>query len=613
MQFSQFSPEKSDTRRMEDAEHAKQPGRGARRRACHWAACLLPLLTLPGVAATAPASWDQETVPADIVYVPFPYTYSLPHYPTGDEACRQAARYINAEHMYTDPRGGFDSALSSWGCYYDVIQRISMGGGNVFYETHYDQFLQNWMKPIGSCPPGFTHTGELTCRRPREAVRDKTPLCGNPTHVGTRYKSQLEVDYRDAGGLSIVRQYSSWHPLHHAGPLGAQWFLAPFGRHLVIQPDGDESSVLAVRGLGDVHLFELVAAQWQAETYNPDRLERLAVDGEHTWRYTELQTRGVEYYDAQGRLTSLQTPTRRYRLTYGSVGIEADATSQAGLLVEVADQYGRTLQFRYDAQGAVSEIVDPSGASYTYEYAPGVGSFGPSPRLQSVTFPGGSQRRYQYGNLATFDINDPTFLWRRIDLSNRALAQRVNPKFPQISARLGDRATEPLTAITDGENRILARYSYDELGRVLRSEGPLGANAYSFFSDGDTSTTVENPLGKQTTYHFQSINGVRRVSSVEGHPTPHCAGANRNYTYTPEGWLTSKTDWNGSTTTYQYDARGRETQRTEAAGTPDERVITTTWHPEFRLPLTVTEPERIIEYSYDPQGREFSRAERALP
>jgi len=77
------------------------------------------------------------------------------------------------------------------------------------------------------------------------------------------------------------------------------------------------------------------------------------------------------------------------------------------------------------------------------------------------------------------------------------------------------------------------------------------------------------------------------------------------------GNVASRTDWNGNLTTYQYDlARNLETSRTEAAGTPQARTITTAWHPTFRLPATITEPGRETTMSYDPAGNLLSRSVR---
>ncbi|MCP4127869.1 MAG: RHS repeat protein, partial [Gammaproteobacteria bacterium] len=129
----------------------------------------------------------------------------------------------------------------------------------------------------------------------------------------------------------------------------------------------------------------------------------------------------------------------------------------------------------------------------------------------------------------------------------------------------------------------------------------------------DDTTTVTNPLGKQTTYHFTVIHGVKKVTQVEGHPTASCEGAYKAYTYDTNGFLTSKTDWNGNVTRYTRDTRGLALTKTEAAGTPQERTTTTEWHSDYRLPLVITQPGKTTEYTYDAQGRQLTRTERGNP
>ncbi len=67
----------------------------------------------------------------------------------------------------------------------------------------------------------------------------------------------------------------------------------------------------------------------------------------------------------------------------------------------------------------------------------------------------------------------------------------------------------------------------------------------------------------------------------------------------------------GNLTTYNQDSRGLELSRTEAAGTPHARTITTTWHNSLRLPLTISEPAgnvtgsagtRTTSFGYDARG-----------
>ena len=165
-----------------------------------------------------------------------------------------------------------------------------------------------------------------------------------------------------------------------------------------------------------------------------------------------------------------------------------------------------------------------------------------------------------------------------------------------------------LTAIIDERGVGYAAWTYDEQGRAISSEHAGGTEKTLVSYNADGSTTVTNPLGKQTTYQFQTIQGVKHITSIQGEPSPGCPLSNSTFTYDDRGLLKTKTDNKGNLTTYDYNDRGLEISRTEAASTPQARTTTTTWHPEFFLPITVTEPGLVTTYSYDAQGRQLSQS-----
>lgn len=100
---------------------------------------------------------------------------------------------------------------------------------------------------------------------------------------------------------------------------------------------------------------------------------------------------------------------------------------------------------------------------------------------------------------------------------------------------------------------------------------------------------------------------MRKITKVEGHQSANCAAANKETTYDDNGFVASKTDWKGNITTYVNNARGLEVSRTEASGTNDAQTITTLWHDTFNLPLRITEPERIVDFTYDTHGQLTNR------
>ncbi|RFC35886.1 MAG: RHS repeat-associated core domain-containing protein [Candidatus Nitrotoga sp. SPKER] len=165
-----------------------------------------------------------------------------------------------------------------------------------------------------------------------------------------------------------------------------------------------------------------------------------------------------------------------------------------------------------------------------------------------------------------------------------------------------------LTGIIDERGVRYASWTYDNQGRAISSSHANGAELTTISYNTDGSSTVTNALGKQATYQFQIIQGVKHITAIRGEPSPGCPMSNSTVTYDEHGLVKTKTDNTGMITVYDYDDGGLEISRTEAAGTPQTRTTATTWHTEFFLPLTITEPGRTTTYTYDDHGRLLSQS-----
>lgn len=86
--------------------------------------------------------------------------------------------------------------------------------------------------------------------------------------------------------------------------------------------------------------------------------------------------------------------------------------------------------------------------------------------------------------------------------------------------------------------------------------------------------------------------------------------------YDSNGYLQSRTDFNGNSIKYAYDStRSLETQRIEAYGTPSARTTNTTWNANFHVPnqrsvvnaSSVT--ESLTKWTYNTRGQVLSRCE----
>ncbi len=383
---------------------------------------------------------------------------------------------------------------------------------------------------------------------------------GNPCNVITGNKYEKVTDFSTSGPhrLAFVRHYNSQSDQRTA--LGGIW-RSNFDRKLV--PVGS-SRMDAWRPSGRYVTFKLVGTDWVAGDGHAYMTERLIQDA-GGWRLIDADDT-VETYDAARRLTSIR---RRggYEQTL--------AYNAAGQLESVTDSYGRQLTFAY-TNGRLTAVTDPDGGVYRYVYDRSI-SYLPVPdRLIAVAQP----------DETPFDPDDdPTVTYLYED-----------PAHP-----FG------LTGIVDENGSRYATYAYDAEGRATLSEHAGGAERIDLAYNLDGTTTVTGPLGVQTVYHFTTIQSLPRITLKQRLATANFPAASASFTYDANSFRTGYTDYEGTQTTYVVDARGLQTSRTEAAGTPEARTITTTWHGGFRLPTLIVAPGRTTTFVYDTNGLLTSR------
>lgn len=382
-------------------------------------------------------------------------------------------------------------------------------------------------------------------------------LGGNPIHLGTGNKTQIETDYTGAGAfpLMVVRYYNSASGVEDL--LGQGWTLS-YRQRLDVQgsdvatPPG---AVVAYRADGKYFQFANRSGSYTPDADVTERLVRLTDPAGNTsgWQYTDTND-NIETYDAAGKLLSIQNRAGlKHTLSYNG----------AGQLDRVSDDFGRTLSFGYHLDGKLKSITGPDGVYYEYNYDDNA-------NLSNVSYPGSGLRVYHY--------EDGVF-------------------------------RHALTGITSENGKRYATWTYDGQGRAISSEHSGGANRIDVVYNPDGSATVTDARGTVRTYAFANILGDAKLTGIS-QPCATCGGSDvASIAYDPvTGFVTSTTDFNGVATTYRYNARGLEEERVEAAGTPEARTITTTWHPSFALPATITEPSavagqsKVTTYTYYPSG-----------
>lgn len=306
------------------------------------------------------------------------------------------------------------------------------------------------------------------------------------------------------------------------------------------------TKALLIAADGRQSLFSVTGTTVTASPKELGRLEKTA----QGWRYDSPRSEH-QHFDSAGQLTRIDRANGTYEtLSYSANGIV------------VTDSLGHSMNLTFNAAQRLATLtVDDLQVSYTYSSAG---------RLTKAT-------RTQNG-------------------------QALSRTYHYEDAREGGW----LTGITDERGVRYTTWTYDAQGRATKSEHASGADRYQF-AYGSNSTTLTNPLGKKATYSFQTIAGAKRITSLSGAASANCPSSNSTFTYDSRGLIKTRTDNKGNQTTFLYNDRGLEISRTEAAGTPQARTIITEWHPTLFRPITITEPERIVQFNYDAHGNPLSQ------
>jgi len=366
---------------------------------------------------------------------------------------------------------------------------------------------------------------------------------GNPINTASGNKIHSDTHYAgDAHtDLKLTLFYNSQEMT--SSVFGSNWH-SSYHRGLTFSTDGTKIMVSRLDGRVD-KFTKSFTGSW---TSDPDVTSVLsaifdASNNQNGWQLT-LPDDSAEIYSMDGRLSSVVSRT----------GLSTNLTYDSYFrLATVTGPFGHTLNFTYDNMGRVTSFTDPGGAVYNYSYDA-------YSNLASVKFPDGSSRKYLYESTSFLNA---------------------------------------LTGIIDENINRFATYTYDDQARAISSEHAGGVNKITVTYNSDGSADITDANGKVKKNTFTTLFDVVKPTTKSN---PGGASGSNSYTYDVNGFVASWTDANGNVTTYIHDARGLELSRTEAAGTPQARTITTQWHATYHLPTQITEPGRVTTFTYDNKG-----------
>lgn len=386
-----------------------------------------------------------------------------------------------------------------------------------------------------------------------------------------------------------------------------------------------------------------------------------------TYAYDEATSIVVAGSNASGNLTSVTYPDGSKRLYwYNEQGMTAGANLPYAL-TGVTDELGtRLTTFYYNAAGrAVSSelaggvykfqlaytsalsataVTDPLGTVRNYSFQSILGNI----KNTAITQPAGAgsnaatrSRTYDAnGNVATstdFKGVVTTYTYdmarnletKRVEASGTAQARTTITQW-HPTYRLPMVISAPLLRTTytrDAQGNILTRtdqattdangasgvnaplvgaprtwtYTYSDAGQVLTMTGPRtdisDVTRYTYDTRGNLAT-VTNAANQVTTFSNYDANG--RVGSITA---PN--GQTTTFTYTPRGWLSSRTLTAGGVsqaTSYGYDSAGQLT----SVSLPDGSIINYSYDDAHRLTSISDSLGNSIMYTLDNMGNRVS-------
>ncbi len=395
---------------------------------------------------------------------------------------------------------------------------------------------------------------------------------GHPIIPATGEKLLFQTDYEGAGAhpLSFIRSYRSRRVVGAStgaatAGMGAAW---SHNQAVRIQQTGASgvagSSARVLFGDGSTHAFT-----WSAATgsWSPSNSADTLSQGPSGLLYQRLDDDSRWQFDAAGKLL---TVTQRNgwvaTYSYSTSSTPSNVAPVTGLLISVANQFGRALGLTYNAASQLESVTTPEGQTYRYQYDGATASA----RLTTATFPGAVSKTYLYENTA----------------------------FAQL-----------LTGMVDESGNRLASYAYDSQGRGISTQYAGGADRYTITYGANATDPVQvtDPLGTTRGYTYGATLGKLAVT---GATLPSGSGGSdaASRVQNASGLIDAETDFLGVQTLYTWDASRRlPLSTTQAAGRPEAQTTSTQWHPTWRLPVLVTEPGRSTAYTYDAAGNTLSQ------
>ncbi|SDU51273.1 RHS repeat-associated core domain-containing protein [Pseudomonas moraviensis] len=337
----------------------------------------------------------------------------------------------------------------------------------------------------------------------------------------------------------------------------------------------------------------------------------------------------VHYVDGTEEVYVHDERARLVRQVAADGGEQLKAYDEQGRLIAEQDALGAVTEYRYDEVGRLIALIPPDEAPTSYEYRNGflykrcrgdavwIYRRNAEGAVTEAVDPDGQVTHYYYnlrGQLLSLRYPDSSrhrWVWNE-------LGQLIEETLPDGGVRrfsydaLGRRIT------TQDEFGVVSRQQWDAAGRLILTTSPTGSTrAYSYGAYGQI-TAERDELGRITRYEYDDdLHLVSRRINPDGtrvqYRYDHArlllteieneSGEKYRLDYTPTGLIRQETGCDGRRTAYAYDLNGHLLEKTEF-GDFGLSLLTRYERDKAGRLLVKTLPDGMkVRYDYDRLGR----------
>lgn len=364
----------------------------------------------------------------------------------------------------------------------------------------------------------------------------------------------------------------------------------------VYDPGGKGNLVATTNRLGHTTTLTYTSiGQLETITDARNKTTTLAYDSQgRLIEVTDANNKDTTFgYDARARITST-TNAKNETTTF-----EYDLNSRLKKIIFADANY---VEHTYDLAGRKTATRDPRGYSTIYAYDNAY-------RLTSVTDPLNHARTFGYDMMSN------------LTSQTDALGNTTNFEYDDFN-RL-EKVIYPPASV--GVTRLEESVTFDQLGNVKTRVDTAGRTTSYDYDTSNRLTKITDALTNQTQFEYNLRSQLTKVTDPVNQEyvftydpvgrtlSQTRAGTTMSYEYDAVGNRTKRTDYNGTVTNYTYDDLNRLTSGSLGTYTYDDlsRILTATnsngtvsftYDNRGRVDTTTDVYGKVIDYDYDANG-----------